>query len=135
MITLLIVIFFIAIITAFTMLAFRAWELRTGRITSPEGQTQSHIPEFSFRQLEKTMLYITKHVVQWIVLTTVKYWFIGLAKTKKWLLEKWPHIHKHFEKDTNASPQPIRHSFVKRAVLESKAKIQKIKERVKEDHL
>ncbi len=40
------------------------------------------VPEIYFRQIEKIMLYLTKHIVQWLILISVKYWFIVLAKVK-----------------------------------------------------
>ncbi len=128
-----ITIFLIAITTAFGMLAFRAWELRTGRVET--GTFEEHtLPSFSFRQFERTMLYLAKHVIQWIVLFVVKHWFIFITKGKKWISEKWPKIHAYFEPKISDSPTPTKLSFVKRAVLESKAKIKHIKEKVKEEH-
>lgn len=128
-----IIIFLTAITTAFGMLAFRAWELRTGRVN--EGVFEEHtLPSFSFRQFERTMLYLAKHIIQWIVLFLAKQWFIIVTKAKKWVVEKWPKIHAYFEPKTQQSGTPTKLSFVKRAVLESKAKIKHIREKVKEEH-
>lgn len=128
-----ITIFVIAIATAFGMLTFRAWELRTGRVK--EGVFEEHtLPSFSFRQFERTMLYLAKHIIQWIVLFLVKHWFILVTKVKKLVADKWPKIHAYFEPKVSESPTPTKISFVKRAVLESKAKIKRIKEKVKEEH-
>ena len=117
------------------MLSMRAWELRTAKVPMPEGQKIVSLHNFSFRQMEKIMLYLTKHITQWLVLVIVKYWFIVTTKTKKWFLSKWPQIHEYFqkkkEKDEFAKP---RNSFVRQAVIESKIKIRRIKERVKKEH-
>ncbi len=113
------------------MLAFRAWEIRTNRIV-PE-RTERRTPEVSFRQVEKSMLYLTKHIVQGIVLTCAKYWFILTTKAKKWIVGKWPKAHSLFKTNT-PSTEPRSPSFVKRTVIESKAKIKRIKERVKREH-
>ncbi len=126
-----IVIFFIAIVTAFGMLSMRAWEIRTNRIT-PE-IVEHPMPELSFRHLEKNMLYLTKHIIQSIILVCAKYWFILTTRTKKWISTKWPKIHDRFIKKPESS-ETVSPSFVQRAVLESKAKIKRIREKVKKEH-
>jgi hypothetical protein len=128
-----ITIFFIAIISAFGMLTFRAWEIRTSRISIPEDGSQI-VPDLSFRHVEKNMLYLTKHLVQSIVLVVVKYWFIITTKTKKWIADKWPKIHTYFEGKTEGASELTKPSFFQKAILESKAKIKKIKEKVKREH-
>jgi hypothetical protein len=129
---LLIVIFFIAIITAFGMLTFRAWEIRTDRVKITE-KNKDPVPELYFRHVEKNIMHFAKHIIQWIVLTIVKYWLIITTKTKKWLGENWPKVHRLFEKK-ELSNSPMRISFFRRAILESKSKISKLKEKIKEDH-
>jgi hypothetical protein len=123
-----IVIFFISIAVAFGMLTFRAWQIKAMHVVVP--QNVNTAPRLSFRQLEKIMLYLTKHIVQGLVLVSARYWFIFTTKTKKWLEERWPKIHSYFHKNPN-SPTIAKPSFVSRAILESKAKIKKIKENVK----
>ena len=79
------------------------------------------------------MLYLTKRAIQWIVLVVVKYWFIGLTKFKKWVADKWPKVHAFFAptpKPTNTT----RPSYMRRAVVESKMKIRRVKEKVKREH-
>jgi hypothetical protein len=129
---LLIVIFFIAIISAFGMLAFRAWEIRTNRIQIIENN-ESPVPELYFRHVEKNILHFSKLIIQWIVLIIVKYWLIMITKIKKWLGENWPKFHKLFEKKEPSS-SPMKISFVRRAILESKSKISKLKKKIKEEH-
>jgi hypothetical protein len=129
--TLTIIIFFVSIITAFTMLAFRAWELRTGKVQIP-GSQEPAMPDFAFRHVEKNMLYLTKHIVQVIILTCAKYWFIFTTRTKKWISEKWPKIHARFEKKPETEKTET--SFVGRAIIESRMKIKRMKERVKKEH-
>lgn len=126
-----ITIFFIAIILAFGMLAFRAWEIRTLQIKVEN--TESPVPEISFRHIEKIMLYLTKHIVQGIVLAVVKYWFIITTKTKKLIMGKWPQMHDYFSKKPGSSGEE-KPSFFKKAILESKTKIKRIKEKVKKEH-
>ena len=128
-----IIIFFIAILTAFGMLAFRAWEIRTNRVSVAEDM-ENIAPDISFRHVEKSMLYLTKHIVQGIVLTIVKYWFIATTKTKKWLEDKWPKVHALFQKKSEPSDTLKKTSFFQRAILESQAKIKRIKEKVKKEH-
>ena len=127
-----IILFLIAIIMAFLMLSFRAWEIKTLQVettTSP----RKLIPEMYFRHLEKTMLHLAKHVIQWVVLIVVKGWFIVTTKIKKWVGMNWPKIDKFFRKSKdNTDPQKF--SFVKKAVLESRMKIRRIKEKVKREH-
>lgn len=128
-----IIIFFISIIIVFGMLSFRAWEIRTSQVNNEVLNPQNQIPELSFRQIEKNMLYFTKHVVQVIILTGAKYWFIIVTKTKKKVSDKWPQIHAYFQKKPE-SQKPGKPSFIQRAVLESKSKIKRIREQVREDH-
>lgn len=112
------------------MLVFRAWEIKTGRITL--GEEPKYKLELSFRYIEKIILYITKHVIQWIVLSSVKLWFLVITKTRLLIQNKLPKISKFFQKKQNNDPRKI--SFVQRAVIESKIKIKKVKEKIKKDH-
>ena len=129
-----IIIFFISTITAFGMLVFRAWQIRTMRASIPEN-VENKIPDLTFRHVEKSMLYLTKHVVQSIVLTVVKYWFIITTKTRKKISDSWPKIHAILQKKSE-SPDVVnkKPSFFRKAILESEAKIKKIKEKIKEEH-
>lgn len=126
------VIFFIAIIHAFYLLAFRAWELRTGRVHSSVEEAK-YVPHIPFRQIEKKMLYLAKRVVQGLVLIIAKYWYISTTKGKKWTEDRWPKVYAFFKRKAK-SPEGARSSFFHRAVLESKIKIRRIKERVKREH-
>jgi len=111
---------------------FRAWEIKTSRVeTSPKNGRI--FPEIYFRHIEKIMLYLTKHIIQWIVLKLVKYWFILYTKTKKWTCNNLPKIHSFFKKKTREIDQN-RNSFIRRAVLESKMKIRGIKEKIRKEH-
>jgi len=130
--TVTIIIFLVAIISLFGMLMFRAWEIRNSAHEEPI-KYRNILPTIYFRQVEKIMLYLTKHIIQSIVLVVVKYWFILSAKTKKWVLKKLPKINDFFKSDVKKNVVPKK-TFVGKAILESKIKIQKIKERVKKDH-
>jgi len=128
-----IIIFLLAIIAAFGMLSFRAWEIRTNRLVVEEEKV-GFTPELSFRRIEKIMLYVAKHIVQWIVLSVVKLWFLIVTKTKIFLQSKWPKIHNFFKKKEVTGTDSRKISFVERAVMESKIKIKKVKEKIKQDH-
>lgn len=131
--TLIIIIFLIAIISLFGMLMYRAWEIKTLQVEMPV-TIGDLFPEIHFRHIEKFMLYLAKHVIQWIVLVVVKYWFIVSTKAKKWIGKKLPKIHNFFSKKKEL-PDPFQKpSFVQRAVLESKIKIKRIREKVKKEH-
>ena len=127
-----IILFLIAVILAFGMLMFRAWEIKTLR-TEPTISPRNLIPEMYFRHVEKFMLYLTKHVIQWIVLMVVKFWFIIYAKTKKWTGKKLPKIYEFFKEKTKDISQQ-ENSFIQRAILESKIKIKHIREKIRRDH-
>lgn len=114
------------------MVTFRAWEIKTGRVEIPY-QAKSILPKIYFRHVEKIMLYLTKHIVQWIVLMAVKYWFIVYTKTKKWAGKKLPKIYDFFKTKPKVLIQP-KNSFIQKAILESKIKIRNIKEKVKREH-
>ncbi len=127
----LIAIFLISIISAFLMIAFRVWEIKTKQKELPEEiKSISHIP---FRHIEKNMLYLIKHVVLGLVLVTVKYWFIFSTKAKKWLNEKWPKIHKAIKPKHSEGNGKKEMSFTKRAILESKFKIRRMKQKIREE--
>jgi len=124
------IIFLISFLVAFVMLSFRVWELNTGRKKIEEKEIT--IPHIPFRHIEKNMLYLTKHVVQGLVLVTVKYWFIFVIKARKWVTENWPKVHNLLHKDPKEkTSKPM--SFTKRAVLESKFKIKKMKQKIRDE--
>lgn len=128
-----IIIFFIVTITAFGMLQFRAWEIKTSRFEMPISK-RDIFPKIYFRHIEKIMLYLAKHIIQWIVLIVIKYWFIIITKIKKWGLKNLPKIDKFFKKKVNDENIPKKYSFVRRAILESRMKIRHIKEKVRMEH-
>lgn len=127
-----IILFFIAIILAYLMLSFRAWEIKTLQ-TEPTTSPRQLIPEMYFRHLEKIMLHLAKHIIQWIVLVVVKYWFIIYTKTKKWGVKNLPKVYKYFKKETTKISQQ-ENSFIQKAILESKIKIKRIREKVRKEH-
>jgi hypothetical protein len=132
MISFIIAIFFIAIIIAFGMLSFRVWELRTGRVVISEKDLRP-LPTLSFRQTERTVLYLTKYVIQAIIFTGAKYWFITSARAKKGI-QKLPKVHALLHKKSEKRTTINKISFIKRSVIESKIKIRRIKEKVRKDH-
>jgi hypothetical protein len=127
-----ITIFFIATITAFIMLSFRAWEIKTSRRQIEEQDLRKHLPELSFRHVEKILLILTKHVIQSVVVSSVKVWFIFITKAKILIKNKLPKINKFFKKRISADSRKI--TFVQRAIIESKIKIKKVKEVIKKEH-
>ncbi|HLP86707.1 MAG TPA: hypothetical protein VK153_02420 [Candidatus Paceibacterota bacterium] len=128
-----IIIFSIAILSLFGMMLFRAWEIR--KIKDENSlPNRKIIPEVYFRHVEKIMLYLTKYVIQSIVLVVVKYWFIAYTKTSKWISENWPKVHNFFQKKPEDNTIPRKNSFVQRAILESKIKIKRMKEKVLREH-
>ena len=128
---LVIIIFFIAIFGAFGMLLFRAWEIRTLRFNTEE-EIQVTRKGLSFRDIEKIILFTVKHVIQGIVLFFVKVWFLMITKIKFWIQNKLPKVNKFFQKKPSTDSRKI--SFVERAVLESRIKIKRVKERIKKEH-
>jgi hypothetical protein len=131
MITFVIIIFCIALIVAFSMLAVRAWKLRTGRMPTPE-KVQDVVPHVPFRQVEKTVLYLTKHAVVTTVVAVAKYWFIIRTKVTKEVSANWPKVHAWFQaKPKSPTARP---SFIKRSVTESKIRIRRVKEKIRREH-
>lgn len=113
---------------------FRAWEIRTLQINKPLPEHRV-FPKLYFRHVEKIMLYLTKHIIQWIVLVVVKYWFILTTKAKKWGENNLPKVYLFFKgKPKEETEDKTKHSFVRRAVLESKTKIRHMKEKVRMEH-
>lgn len=133
-----IIIFLIAIISAFLMLSFRAWKIETSQINKllPEQRGFLVLPKLYFRHIEKIMLYLAKYVIQWIVLLIVKCWFILSTKIRKWSKKNIPKIIVKFfkGKSVDVIENKAKYSFVRRAILESKIKIRHMKEKVRRDH-
>jgi hypothetical protein len=128
------IILILAVLGAYGMLSYSAHELGSGLRALPTEADPA--PSTSFRKIEKYVLYSLKHILQGIVLFTVKYWFIIVAKTKKFVMEKWPRIHDRFVKKDDRPDRPVSATkvFLKRAVAESKFKIKRIKDKVKAQH-
>lgn len=127
-----IILFLIAIILAFLMLSYKAWEIKTLRV-EPTISPRKLVPEIYFRHLEKIMLHLAKHIIQWIILMLVKYWFTVSAKTKKWVKKNWPKVSDFLKRKTEDINQQ-KNSFVQKAILESKIKIRRVREKVKREH-
>ncbi|MEI6659861.1 MAG: hypothetical protein WCK91_00345 [bacterium] len=131
-----IAIFFIAIVTAILMPTYRAWEIRTLRVQGGDNSVD-FMETFSFRNIEKIAQYLLKNIIVGVVLIIAKYWFIGITRTKKWLEENWPKVHRIFE---HKSAEGIEdglgkpYSFMRRLILETRAKVRRMKEKVKRDH-
>ena len=126
------ILFIISIIVAFVMLLFRVWEIKTMRISPIINREEKRL-EISFRYLEKNLLYIIKKVIIVVVTFIAKYWIIIVTKIKKEVVENWPKIHKLFKPKTKEII-PRKHSFVSQTILESKARISRIKEKIKKEH-
>lgn len=130
--TLVIILFFIAIIVASLMLIIKTQKIKSGKDVSSPDKDCCVIPEIPFRQVEKIMLYLAKHIIQWFILMSVKYWLITTNKIKEIVREYLPKIENYFEKNINPNT-PRKSSFIHRAIIESKIKIYKMKQRMKED--
>jgi hypothetical protein len=129
-----IILFFIAIILAFGVLCFRAWQIKTLQ-TEPETHQRELMPEIYFRHVEKIVLHLAKYAVQWIVLVIVKYWFIVYTKVKNWGVKNWPKVYRFFRRSPEDSENPQKYTFFQRAKLELKAKIRHTKEKVRREQL
>ncbi len=127
------IILIIALLSIYGVLSYSYEELRTG---ARDESDSTSAPDVSFRKIEKYMLYFLKHILQWIVLFSVKYWYIITTKTKKFVSEKWPRIHDKLTKKKELVEKPVSATkvFLKRAVAESKFKIKRIKDKVKAEH-
>lgn len=123
-------IFILALASAFGMLFFRAWEIRTARVTIEDHN--KYTPRLHYRHVEKVALHLAKHIIQWIILSTVKTWFIAVTKSRIWIQNKLPKIHDFFCKRNSADSRKI--SFLQRAIIESKIKIKRVKEKIKKEH-
>lgn len=123
-----IIIFFTALLISFGLILYRAWEIRTQE-QEPEN-LRKILPEVYFRHVEKIILFITKHIIQSIILIIVKYWYIFAAKIRKWGIKNLPKISTFFKIKRNESQ---RKSFLKRAIIESRIKIRRVKEKVKRE--
>jgi len=131
--TLLITIFLISIITSFFILSFSAWEVRNN-LRQEKRSFKITLP--NTEQLEKFFLVSLKEIIQGLLLLLVKYWVIFVTKIKKWFIINWPKIKARFYKNKIQKEEgyPKSPSFVKRAIFESKIKIKRIKDKIKEDN-
>lgn len=125
-----ILIFAISLIVVFGILIRSVRQIRAGKRQLNEDFT----PDISFRKIEKYVLYYTKNIVQITVVTVVKYSMITALKTKKVVKEKWPTIHTKIKRVFNKREAGEKPSFIQKAILESKTKIRRIKDKVKRDH-
>ncbi|HCY26722.1 TPA: hypothetical protein DIC38_03555 [Candidatus Nomurabacteria bacterium] len=115
------------------MLSFQVWRIKNNKVIITK-ENENFESKISFRHLEKIMLYLAKHIIQWIVLVLVKYWFIFITKSKKFIDDKIPKIKKMLGRDNEEGSVNLkRNSFVRRAILESKVKIKKMKEKIQEE--
>jgi hypothetical protein len=123
--------FFVAIVVAFMTLSYSAWEVRTGRrvILAP-----SPVPKLSFRTIEKSVLYLLKTSLQSIVIIGAKFWFLGMAKLRKFSREKLPKIYRFLGMTARNEDGTKKPSFARRAIMESRTKIKRIRERIKREH-
>lgn len=127
----LITIFLVSIVCAFMMLNYSAWEVKTGA-RSPHRSWRIVVPPI--RHIEKYLLYSLKHLVQNLILILVKYWILLATKIKRWILENWPKIKRRFVKEKDGSAYPKNPSFLRRAVFESKVKIKRMKQQIKQEN-
>lgn len=128
--TISIIIFAVSLIVVFGILVRSARQIQSGK-----RQLQADFtPDISFRKIEKYVLYYTKDIVQVTVVTVVKYSMITALKTKKILKDKWPKIHNSVKKVFKKREAGEKPSFIQKAILESKTKIRRIKDKVKKDH-
>lgn len=125
-----IIIFLISIAFLFGMLFYRAWEIKEGKVEKPDANT-NFLPAVYFRQIEKIMLYWTKRGVQWIILVAVKYWTIFVEESKKLINRKFPKAKDLFKK---IGRKRNHGAFIKKAMIESKFKIKKVREKVKKEY-
>lgn len=129
--TISIIIFIISLLVVFGLLTFSTREVLAGK----RQVATNWVPDVSFRKIEKVVLYYTKNIVQITVITVVKYSLIGAIKAKKVVKEKLPQVHqkikKVFIKKEGADTKP---SFIQKAILESKTKIRRVKDKVKKEH-
>lgn len=117
------------LIIAFGMLSYRAWEIKTAKVNIQFKEKQFIVP---FRKIEKTALYIIKHLIQGFLVIIAKYWFIVSIKIKKKIDHLWPKIHSYLIRKKITSQNG--NLFIKRAIFESKVKIRRIKEKVKKEN-
>jgi len=128
--TLVIIIFLVSIAFLFGMLFYRAWEIKQSKIEKPP-KNRNFLPDIYFRQVEKIMLYWVKRGIQWLILMTVKYWTIFIEENKKLINKKFPQIKTFFKK----IKQRRNHGdFIHKAMIESKFKIKRIREKVKKEY-
>lgn len=129
--TYLIIIFFVSLAIAFMMLNYSAWQVKNGE----RGKERTWMLVFPpIRHIEKYLLYFLKHFIQKVILFCVKYWFLFITKIKKWIIENWPKIKNRFSKNKKEEIYPKSPSFLRRAVFESKVKIKRIRQKIKEEN-
>ncbi len=128
--TLAIIIFLISIAFLFGMLFYRAWEIKKGKVEKPDPNT-NFLPAVFFRQIERIMLYWTKRGVQCVILVAVKYWTIFVEEGKKLINRKFPKVKDFFKR---LGRKRNHGAFIQKAMIESKFKIKKVREKVKKEY-
>jgi hypothetical protein len=129
-----ITIFLISIATAFLVPTYRAWEIRT-RGAETTLDSAPYTENFSFRNIEKVVLYLTKNFIVLVVLGVAKYWFIAVTKSKKWLEENMPKVLNVFKrKEVQEDGLTKNYSFTRRLILELRAKLRRTREAIRREH-
>lgn len=113
------------------MLMYQAWRIKSNKIDISDLGTIPHVP---FRHIEKSMLYLTKQFIQWIIILAIKYWFITITKSKKIIRSKWPKVYKVLKRKPQNENEPSKMSYIRRSIIESKIKIKRVKEKIKREH-
>ncbi len=128
-----IIVFVIAIITAFIVLDYRVWQMRNSQevVVFEVKNPASHI---TLRKIELGILHFLKYCMQKVIIISAKYWFLATAKSKKFISERWPKIHSIFQKKTVIPSEIQQPSFFAKALMESKIKVRHLRKKIKEDH-
>jgi len=128
-----IIIFILAIVSAFGMLSYQAWEIRNGKkVFIRENLILSQTK--SFKNIERSILTFLKYFIQKTLLLLMKLWFLIVIKIKKLWVEKKPMIHSLLKRKNKDPKSPQNPSFVSKALTESKYKIRRMKEKLHEKH-
>jgi hypothetical protein len=130
--TYVILIFLLSISWATGMIFYKSWQIKNQKINGQKINLL-FLPEIPFRHLEKNILHFTKKIVQESLFFSVKYWFIFVDKTKKWFNNKKPKIQNFFSIKKKENNKSYRQSFFKKALIESRAKIKHIRDKVREE--
>lgn len=129
----LIIIFFASLIALFAMLAYRAWQIESGKIADPADHSHRMvIPEVTFASLKKNVLYYSRQGLHSTIMVVMHAWVRGSHEVGKQAKKVGGMIvKKSTTEEGTVEKTPISSFLV--AMSEYKKKAKRLREKIKKE--